>query len=183
MLFRTIRFEDSQGRRTTLQGAPPGFDARHAPRRALELTLTAENWSAGVTVRSGIDGRVVNQGAKLYCEFNNTHLEPLASEIVAEDGVYLAVRTSQSNIHMAQAARMRAFVDGEVCKKGAPGDSGTELHRTGADDRPSARPDAGAGEDRYFVYLEGSGHFRVQAGGTQSDGSCGSFRWRSWRSI
>jgi trehalose/maltose hydrolase-like predicted phosphorylase len=38
---------------------------------ALELSLTAENWSAHVTVRSAIDGRVVNAGAKLYRKFNN----------------------------------------------------------------------------------------------------------------
>ena len=47
---------------------------------ALELTLTAENWSAPVTVRTAIDGRVVNRGAQLYRPFNNTHLEPLASD-------------------------------------------------------------------------------------------------------
>ncbi len=117
MLFRTIRFEDSEGRRTTLQERRlVSMHDMHLA--ALELTLTAENWSAGVTVRSGIDGRVVNQGARLYCEFNNTHLDPLASDVVAEDSVSLAVRTSQSNIHMAQAARMRAFVDGALYKKG-----------------------------------------------------------------
>ncbi|MGE4056940.1 MAG: beta-phosphoglucomutase family hydrolase, partial [Vicinamibacterales bacterium] len=131
MLFRTIRFEDGQGRRTTLQERRlVSMNNMHLA--ALELTLTAENWSAGVTVRSGIDGRVINQGAMLYCEFNNTHLDPLASEVVAEDSVSLLVRTSQSNIHMAQAARMRAFVDGELCKNARrvieePGYIGQEL--------------------------------------------------------
>jgi trehalose/maltose hydrolase-like predicted phosphorylase len=81
---------------------------------ALELALTAENWSARVTVRSAIDGRIVNGGAKLYRKFNNTHLEPLAGKVVGEDGVYLLVRTCQSHIHVAQAARTRAFVDGQL---------------------------------------------------------------------
>jgi trehalose/maltose hydrolase-like predicted phosphorylase len=81
---------------------------------ALELALIADNWSARVTVRSAIDGRVVNAGAKLYRKFNNKHLEPLAGEVVGEDGVYLTVRTCQSNIHVAQAARTRAFLNGQL---------------------------------------------------------------------
>jgi trehalose/maltose hydrolase-like predicted phosphorylase len=81
---------------------------------ALELVLTAENWSASVTVRAGIDGRVVNGGAQLYRPFNNAHLEPLASEVFGEDGVYLLVRTCQSHLHVAQAARTRVFVNGQL---------------------------------------------------------------------
>ena len=112
MLLRTIRFEDEQGRRTTLEERRlVSMSDMHLG--ALELALTAENWSASVTVRSAIDGRVVNGGAKLYRKFNNQHLEPLAGEVVGEDGVYLLVRTNQSNIHVAQAARTQAFVDGQ----------------------------------------------------------------------
>ena len=113
MLFRTIRFEDGQGRRTTLKERRlVSMSDMHLG--ALELALTAENWSASVTVRSAIDGRVVNGGAKLYRKFNNKHLEPLAGEVVGEDGVYLLVRTCQSHIHVAQAARTQAFVDGQL---------------------------------------------------------------------
>ena len=112
MLLRTIRFEDEQGRRTTLvERRLVSMSDMHLG--ALELALTAENWSASVTVRSAIDGRVVNGGAKLYRKFNNQHLEPLAGEVVGKDGVYLLVRTNQSNIHVAQAARTQAFVDGQ----------------------------------------------------------------------
>src|SRR5580692_6113410 len=78
----------------------------------LELTLTAENWSAGVTVRSAIDGCVVNRGTKLYPKFNNKHLMPLAGRVVDEDSVRLLIRTCQSNIQVAQVARTRAFLDG-----------------------------------------------------------------------
>ena len=38
----------------------------------------------------------------------------MASEVVGEDGVCLLVRTCQSNIHIAQAARTRAFLDGQL---------------------------------------------------------------------
>ena len=113
MLLRSIRFEDGQGRRSTLEErCLVSMGEMHLG--ALELTLTADNWSAGVTVRSAIDGRVVNAGAKLYRKFNNKHLKPLAGKVVGEDGVYLLVRTCQSNTHVAQAARTRAFLDGQL---------------------------------------------------------------------
>jgi len=50
---------------------------------ALELALTTDNWSAGVTLRSAIDARVDNAGAKLCRKFNHKHLEPLAGEVVS----------------------------------------------------------------------------------------------------
>ena len=113
VLFRTIGFEDRQGRRTTLKERRlVSMSDMHLA--ALELALTAENWSAKVTVRSAVDGRVVNAGAKLYRRFNNKHLEPLTGEVVGEDGVYMRVRTCQSNVYVAQAARTQAFVNGEL---------------------------------------------------------------------
>jgi beta-phosphoglucomutase family hydrolase len=113
MLFRSISFEDREARRTTLKERRlVSMSDMHMA--ALELSLIAENWSAKVTVRSAIDGRIVNAGAKLYRKFNNKHLEPLAGEVVGADAVYMLMRTCQSNIHVAQAARTRAFVDGQL---------------------------------------------------------------------
>ena len=113
ILLRCIRFEDGRGRQSTLEERRlVSMSSMHLG--ALELALTADNWSAGVTVRSGIDGRVVNAGAKLYRKFNNKHLEPLASEVLEEGSVLLLVRTCQSNLHVAQAARTRAFKDGQL---------------------------------------------------------------------
>jgi trehalose/maltose hydrolase-like predicted phosphorylase len=112
MQLRCIRFEDGQGRQSTLKERRlVSMGSLHLG--ALELSLTADNWSAGVTVRSAIDGRVVNAGAKLYRKFSNKHLEPLASQVLEEDSVHLLVRTCQSNLHVAQAARTRAFKDGQ----------------------------------------------------------------------
>ncbi len=113
MLHRTISFEHGQGRRTTLtERRLVSMADMHLA--AIELTLKAENWSGPVIIRSGIDGRVVNAGAKLYERFNNRHLEPLSGEVIDNDGVHLLVRTLQSNIHVAQAARTRAFVQGQL---------------------------------------------------------------------
>src|SRR3990167_39968 len=113
MLLKTLRFEDRQGRRSLLQERRlVSMDDMHLG--ALQWALTAENWSECVTLRSAIDGRIVNAGAKPYRKFNSKHLEPLAGEVVGEDGVCLLVRTCQSNIHVAQVARTQAFLDGQL---------------------------------------------------------------------
>src|SRR5690606_24690703 len=88
------------------------MDDMHAG--ALEISVTADNWSGEIEFRSGIDGRVVNAGARLYEKFNNKHLEHLAEEIIDEDGVQLFVRTCQSHVYVAQAARTRLFHDGAL---------------------------------------------------------------------
>jgi beta-phosphoglucomutase family hydrolase len=109
MLLRTVRFEDGQGRRSTLaERRLVSMGDMHLA--ALEVALTAENWSAGVTIRTAIDGRIVNLGARLYRKFNNIHLVPLAGDVVGDDSLYLLVRTSQSNLYVAQATRTQVFL-------------------------------------------------------------------------
>jgi beta-phosphoglucomutase family hydrolase len=113
LLSRTIRFEDRDGRRTMLKERRlVSMADMHLA--GLELSLTAENWSGKVAVRSGIDGRLVNAGAKLYRKFNNKHLEHLGSALVGEDAVELLVRTCQSRVRVAEAVRTQAFVDGQL---------------------------------------------------------------------
>ena len=110
LLRRTIRFEDDQGRRTLLQERRlVSMADMHLG--ALEISITAENWSARVTVRTAIDGGVINAGAKLYKKFNGKHLQPLVCDAVGSDGIYLLVRTNQSDIRVAQVARTQAFLD------------------------------------------------------------------------
>jgi trehalose/maltose hydrolase-like predicted phosphorylase len=109
VLIRTMTFEDADGRRSTLsERRLVSLADMHLA--ALELTLTAENWSGTLTLQSGLDGRVVNAGAKLYARFNNRHLEPVASETVCDDAVLLVTRTSTSNLVVAEAARTRVML-------------------------------------------------------------------------
>ena len=113
MLLRNITFEDSDSRRTALKERRlVSMSDMHLA--ALELSIIPENWSATISVRSAIDGRIVNAGAKLYRKFNNKHLEPVARGAVGEDTVYMQVQTCQSHVHVAQAVRTSAFVDGKI---------------------------------------------------------------------
>lgn len=112
ILSRHISFEDSMGRRSTLQERRfVSMDNMHLC--ALELKLTAENWSGDITVRSGIDGRIVNAGSSMYRKFNNSHLVPLKLTVVDKETISMQVHTVQSNIHIAQAARMQVFLAGK----------------------------------------------------------------------
>jgi len=111
-LVRTVRFEDSAGRRSCLsERRLVSMADMHMA--ALELRLTAENWSGPLTIRSAIDGNVVNAGAALYRRFNNRHLEVVGSSEIGLDCIGLQVRTSQSRVHVAQAVRTQVFLDDE----------------------------------------------------------------------
>ncbi|MFQ5665488.1 MAG: glycoside hydrolase family 65 protein [Candidatus Binatia bacterium] len=111
ILLRTVRFRDARGRETTLSSrrlvhmSRPHF-------AALETTLTAENWSGRVDVRSALDGRVRNTGVKRYRDLNSHHLRPLEARAIATDALYLKVYTCQSEIRLAEAARTRVFQGG-----------------------------------------------------------------------
>ncbi len=112
MLLRTLRFEDGEGRRTALEESRL-VSMHDMHRAACELRLTAENWSGRLTLCSGIDGRIVNTGAKLYRHFANKHLEPAGTQARQVDGVSLVMRMSQSKVRIALAARTRLFLGAE----------------------------------------------------------------------
>jgi alpha,alpha-trehalase len=79
---------------------------------AIEATLTPENWSGRILVRSALDGRIVNAGVERYRQLNGRHLEPLRSGGVEEDGIDLLAQTNQSHIQVAEAARTQVFCNG-----------------------------------------------------------------------
>ncbi len=113
VLTRSITFEDSRGQRTTVvERRLVSMADMHVG--AMELSITAENWSGPVLIRCGIDGRIVNAGARLYEKFNNRHLMPVSSKAIGTDAVELVTRTSQSQLLVAQGARTRVFRNGEL---------------------------------------------------------------------
>jgi alpha,alpha-trehalase len=112
VLLRTVRFQDKEGRRTTLASRRfVHLGSEHLA--GLETIITAENWSGPLHIRSALDGRVVNAGVERYQALNNKHLEPLESAPVGDEGIYLKVQTSQSRLHVAEAARTQFFCEGK----------------------------------------------------------------------
>ncbi|WP_428850558.1 glycoside hydrolase family 65 protein [Nostoc sp. ChiQUE02] len=115
VLHREIQFRDLQGRQTKLH--EQRFVSMAQPHLAgLQLQLTAENWSGELEICSAIDGRVTNNNVKRYEPYNQQHLEPLTTETIQPEGIWLMVRTKQSRIEIAVATRTRVFVDSHEVK-------------------------------------------------------------------
>ena len=112
ILCRTMRFKDRQNRETSLvQRRFVHMKEMHLA--GLETTITPENWSGRMEVRSVIDGTVINGGVDRYRQLNSKHLVPVRGEAVNDETVCLLVATTQSNLRVAEAARTRVFVDGQ----------------------------------------------------------------------
>jgi len=110
VLLRDIRFRDDAGR-TTRWRERRIVSMANPHLAALSIELTAEDWSGRLTVRSALDGSVVNAGVERYRDLANRHLETLEAQHLGEDVIFLRVRTTQSSIEIAQAARTRVYAD------------------------------------------------------------------------
>ncbi|MGQ4600791.1 trehalose-phosphatase [Nocardia sp. R6R-6] len=107
-LVREFRFRDSSGRITAV--TQRRFVAMHRPHLgALATTITAENWSGRLTVRSVIDGCVRNRLVPRYRDLADTHLVTDHSVVLPNDSVLLAVRTDHSVIPVAVATRSTLY--------------------------------------------------------------------------
>jgi alpha,alpha-trehalase len=111
ILTRYMRVRDREGRTTSVTSrrivsmADPHF-------AALEVVLTAEDWSGPIEVRSALDGWVQNRGVARYRLLDSQHLAPLVSRTHGEDALLLEMETVQSHIRIAEAARTRVFEAG-----------------------------------------------------------------------
>ncbi len=80
---------------------------------AVEVTVVPLDFSAVIEVESALDGNVANTGVKRYNSLGTEHLEHVDSEIVDNDVMLLEVRTNDSKVAIAQAARTRVSVAGQ----------------------------------------------------------------------
>lgn len=108
LLRRSIRFRDRAGRESSLtvrrlvhMGSP------HLA--AIEWVLTAHGWSGRITVRTALDGQVINAGVARYRELSSTHLVPKGARALGPDAMQLVVETRQSRLTVAEAARTRVY--------------------------------------------------------------------------
>jgi HAD superfamily hydrolase (TIGR01509 family) len=72
---------------------------------AIEMTLVAENWTGTLELRSGLDGAVADTETIEERLLAGRHLEILDCGEEPPDLIWLAARTVQSKIALAQAAR------------------------------------------------------------------------------
>jgi alpha,alpha-trehalase len=116
VLERRFRVRDAQERETIIrQRRFVHMEDRHLAGMSVEIT--PENWSGPVTLRSGIDGDVTNAGVARYRNLRGDHLVPVEALEIKPDTLLLAVRTRQSGITIALAARTRVRSGGAVVER------------------------------------------------------------------
>jgi alpha,alpha-trehalase len=140
ILSRTVKYEDKKGRRTTvIQRRFIHMEQMHLA--ALETTIIPENWSGRIQVLSALDGTIINAGVERYKQLNSKHLAPVHGRAVDKETICLLVRTNQSNIHVAEAARTRIYseekqIDPERKLVEQPGYIGQEFWIDAAEKKP-----------------------------------------------
>jgi alpha,alpha-trehalase len=112
LLRRDIRISDDRGR-TTRWRERRLVSMADCHVAALAVELTPENWSGRLTVRTALDGSVTNSGVRRYRDLAGRHLEVLERHHLGADIIFLRVRTSESLLHVAEAARTRLYRNGE----------------------------------------------------------------------
>ena len=108
---RHTRFRDRAGRETTLT-TERFVSMADMHQAAMLWTITPENWSGRVEVISALDGRVTNRGVARYQQLEGRHLDPVSPRTFGPEIIALEVRTRQSRIYVAQAARTRVYRGG-----------------------------------------------------------------------
>ncbi|MBD3426861.1 MAG: beta-phosphoglucomutase [Candidatus Omnitrophica bacterium] len=82
---------------------------KHPHLATLSYTITPENYSGKLLVRSFIDGAVQNMGVARYGELNSKHLKLVSRGSVKDDLVCLTMKTNTSGITISEASRLRIY--------------------------------------------------------------------------
>lgn len=110
LLSRVVHCRDGRGRETRIaQRRLVSMAQMH--QAALETVITPLNWSGVLEVHSALDGQVSNKGVARYQALNGKHLEPVNACPVNGHIILLKVRTHQSQLSLAQAARLEVFLN------------------------------------------------------------------------
>ena len=120
VLERFVLFQDAGGSRTRLcerrlvhMGRP------HLA--AIEMTIGALNWSGTLEFESALDGNVVNAGVTRYRALAGRHLELIETTAPGAEHLYLKVRTVQSRLEVALAARTTCHREDRTRRECSPG--------------------------------------------------------------
>ncbi len=108
IMSRIMKFREENGKETSLV-ARRFVNMKNPHFAGIEWTLTPENWSGTIQIRSALDATVTNSGVKRYQALTSIHLQPLEIDQLGEDAIYVRVQSNQSKIEMVQAARTKIY--------------------------------------------------------------------------
>ncbi len=112
ILNKKITIKNNRGNRTTIE-TQRIVHMRDPHCAAIRYVIIPENYQGPLTIRSALDGRVQNTGVARYRQLNSRHLRPYMLGGFGRNGIYLGVKTTQSDIIIAEAATVRIFSGGK----------------------------------------------------------------------
>ena len=112
ILERKMRFKDPQGCITTIISRRIVSLADYHV-AGIEWTFIPENWEGRLTIRSGIDGNLINNNVARYSDLNQDHIEVTDKGKLDNAGIFLSSRTKQSDIRMTQVAKTTFYIHHE----------------------------------------------------------------------
>jgi trehalose/maltose hydrolase-like predicted phosphorylase len=80
---------------------------------ALSYTIEPQDYEGPLYIRSILDGNVRNNGVARYSNLRSQHLKSERTGSTSDGDIYLSVRTSQSDIRIAQASGITVLRDGK----------------------------------------------------------------------
>jgi len=111
VLYRKVVVRDAVGRETLIESSRLASMAQpHLA--ALKYSVTPLNYSERISIRSGLNGRVINAGVERYRQLSSKHLEPIV-EGGKDKTSYIVLQTNQSGIQIAEAAKLFVFVNND----------------------------------------------------------------------
>jgi len=115
VLTRKIRFQNRKKQRTFVETSRIVHMA-DAHCAALEYIIIPENYKEWITVRTMLDGTVLNTGVERYKQLNSKHWKPVSLGSFEQNGIFLSMKTSQSRIELCEAAKIRIFTNDKEIK-------------------------------------------------------------------
>jgi HAD superfamily hydrolase (TIGR01509 family) len=107
---RSVVAKDKQGRETRIESRRMASMAD--PHLAsIQYTLTPLNYGGEITLSSGINGDIINDGVERYKQLNQKHLKP-REQGCRENLIWVSADTTQSGINIVEAAIHRLFYNG-----------------------------------------------------------------------
>ncbi|RZN33578.1 HAD-IA family hydrolase [Bradyrhizobium sp. Leo121] len=105
LYLRSLRVRDPLGREINLtERRFVHMDSKHLAGQ--HVTVTSQNWSGRLTVRAMLDGDVANTGVPRYKAFESRNLRVCEAAAFAPCSMLLQVEMTQSQLRIAQAARL-----------------------------------------------------------------------------
>jgi len=103
VMSRKITFKDRNGYKTTIESKRIA-SMQNPHLGGIQFKIVPLNYSERITIRSTLDGTVINYGVPRYRELNSKHLYPI-SVVKEQGGISLHVRTTTSKINICMHAR------------------------------------------------------------------------------